>query len=259
MSHVDLEGSLQETVDRLSVKAQRARDAKNLEARIQQATANIQDLTRELYRLEKELKTLRFHDGVATNVFEQARPSEVESALEAAQEVADIDTGELLDAAESETLRKLKDEVTDVIDDLADARSVIIEERINDRRTHWKEEIAAARDLNQLVGGGDSGFEKLLAEFETFLDEEISDESKAPTTLATRWDRLRSKWEEHAGRHGWEEFQAEHGLADETVEALKQFASKKHVRLDELSISVLEDLKGVEELDSAIRLEIDTQ
>lgn len=259
MSQVEVEGSLEETVDRLAEKARRTRQAQNLESRVNRATDNIQQLTRELYQLEKAITTLEFYVGVATQVFDIKRPQVVSQALESVKSEADISDEQLLNAADAGEVRDLTSDIRDCVDTINDAKSDVIEDAIREKQREWDEEIAAARDLNQLIGGGTSSFEDILDDMDSFLSDSIWDESKSPPTLATRWNRITDQWEENAGRHGWEEFQGEHGLEDDTVEALQRFADKGSLRLDELSISVLEDLKSVEELDSAIRLEIDTR
>lgn len=259
MNQVEVEGSLEETVDRLAEKARRTSEAQDLESRVNRATDNIRQLTRELYQLEKAITTLEFYVGIATQVFDIKSPQVVSEALESVKSEADISDEQLLNAADAGEVRDLAGDIRNCVDTINDAKSDVIEDAIREKQRGWEEEIAAARDLNQLIGGGTSSFEDILDDMDSFLSDSIWDESKSPQTLATRWNRLTNQWEENAGRHGWEEFQGEHGFEDDTVEALQRFADKGSLRLDELSISVLKDLKSVEELDSAIRLEIDAR
>lgn len=258
MSQTDFESGLEGTVQRLTEKAQRARDARSMETKVSRASENIKQLNRELERVERKISTLLFYDGVSQEVFDDERSNQVDEMLKSVRNTVDISEDDLVDHADSGDVRGLIDAIDDRKDDLDKAKEEIIDD-IREHQNHWENEIESARDLNSIIGGGSSDFESVLEEMKRFVDEEIWDESRNPTTLATRWSRLTEQWEQNAGRHGWDEFQKEHELTDDTISALKQFAEKGQVRLNQLSVSIVEELKSVEELDSAIRLEIDTR
>lgn len=257
MSQTELDGSLEKKVAELEEKADCAERAQDVEGSVQRAEANIRDLADRLNQLDGEVTKLQFYVGVLTDVFDLERPADVDDALREARDAADISDDALLDAADDRKVRELTQTVDDTQSTLSNARGEVIE-GIRDRQRHWEDEIESARDLNSIIGGGRSEFEEVLDEMKAFLDDSMWNTDKNPATLSARWDRLEKQWNENAGKHGWESFQQEHDLTDETIDRLRQFAEGGGPRLDELSVDTLRELKGVEDLASAIRLEIDT-
>lgn len=258
MAQSELEDTLEQKADHLSKKADQAERAQNIDAEVGRARDNIQELARELNSLDSAVETLLFYDGILTEVFSEGRLEEVSRALRRAEEAIDISEEDVLDAAEDRQTSSLTRTVDDARQVVRNARSEVIE-RIREHQREWESEIEAARDLNQLIDGGSTGFTSDLDDMERFLDSDIWDEDSNPSSLAARWETLQRKWEKNAGKHGWDSFQDEHGLSDETIDALQRFADQGSNRLDRLSIPVLKEMKAVDELESAIRLEIDTQ
>ncbi|WP_158056022.1 hypothetical protein [Halorussus halophilus] len=258
MVQSQLDDTLEEKVNQLGKKAEQAEQAQSIEAKVNRARDNIQELGRELDSLDTAVSTLLFYDKILTDVFGDERHEEVDQALRRARDDSEISDEDVLDAAEDRETSSLTWAVDDARQIVRNARSTVIEE-IREHQRYWEDEIESARDLNQIIDGGSTGFDSILDDMESFLDSEIWDEDKNPSSLASRWNLLQRKWEQNAGKHGWDSFQGEHGLSDETVAALQQFADHGSVRLDQLSVSVIKEMKAVNELESAIRLEIDTQ
>lgn len=271
MDQLEFGDTLKQKAKELNQKAEQARQAKNVEAEVTRAKDNIRDLNREVDSLDSQLDELQFYvdvlqmfdDNQSPDMVEEAFDvdsalSDVDEALRKAQNASDISEDELLDAAENRQVRSLTQEVNDAGNTVTGARGSVIEE-IRKYQRYWEDEIDSARDLNQIIGGGASDFDQVLSKMESFLSNDIWNPEKESSSLVTRWQRLLEKWEANAGRHGWDAFQQEHDLTDDTIEALQQFADRRSIRLDELSVSVIEELKSVEELESAIRMEIDTR
>lgn len=258
MSESQFEDPLERKVDHLAEKADRAERANDLEAEIRRARDNIQGLAGEIHSLDTHTQDLLFYDGVLTRVFDGNRVDEVDRALERVREISEITDEEVLDAADDRQTNELTQSVEDAHGVVRHARSETIEE-IRAIQRDWEDEIESARDLNRIIGGTGQDFEGVLDDMDEFLNSDIWDEDQPLSSLEARWDNLTDKWSQNAGKHGWESFQSEHGLGDETITALRQFAEQGYVRLDEVSVTVMQEMKEVEELESAIRMEIDTR
>lgn len=249
---------LEQKVDQIKEKADRAERADDLEANVQRAKDNIDGLARDLRRLDSLAEGLIFYDDVLTRVFGDRRIDAVDRAIQRTQEVSSISDEEVLDAAENRETTELTRSVEDAQEVVHHARSETIEEvRLHQR--DWESEIEAARDLNQIIGGAGSDFDDVLGDMESFLNEDIWNENRSIDSLEAQWDNLTEKWAQNAGKHGWEAFKNEHELSGDTMDILRQFAEQGTVRLNEVTNDIIREMKGIEELESAVRMEIDTQ
>ena len=258
MSESRFDDPLEQKVGELEAKADRSERANDLKAEIQRAKDNIQGLAGELNRLESLTEGLLFYDGILTRVFGDSRIDEVKRAIQRVREVSDVTDEEVLDKAENRQTNELTRSVEDAQEVVRNARSETID-KIRAHQRSWEDEIESAYDLNQIIGGAGSDFDGVLEDMDSFLNEDIWNENRSLDSLENRWNELTDKWSQNAGKHGWEAFKKEHGLSEETMDILRQFAERGSVRLHEVSVSVIQEMKGVEELKSAIRMEIDTQ
>jgi len=258
MSESQFEDKLEQKIEELGKKADRAERANDLEAEIRRAKDNIGDLGRELSSLDSSVEGLLFYDGVLTSVFGDDRLDEVDRAIRRVREVSDITDEEVLSAAEDRRTNEIIQSVEDAREVVRHARSETID-AIREHQREWEGEIESARDLNQIIGGTGNDFEEVLSDMDAFLNDSIWDEDRTLSSLESRWDNLTNKWKQNAGKHGWDSFQEEHGLSEDAMDILKRFAEEGSVRLNELSVKVIEEMKGVDGLESAIRMEIDTR
>ncbi len=249
---------LEQKVDQVKEKADRAERANDLEAEVQRAKDNIDGLARDLRRLDSFAEELIFYDDVLTRVFGDRRIDAVDRAIQRTQEVSSISDEEVLDAAENRETTELTRSVEDAQEVVRHARSETIEE-VRSHQRDWESEIEAARDLNQIIGGAGSDFDDVIRDMESFLNEDIWNENRSIDSLEAQWNNLTEKWSQNAGKHGWEDFKNEHELSGDTMDILRQFAEQGTVRLNEVTNDIIREMKGIEELESAVRMEIDTQ
>lgn len=215
-------------------------------------------MARELSSLDSFVESLLFYDGILTRVFGDDRLDEVGRAVRRVRETSDITDGEVLSAAEDRRTAKITRSVEDAQEVVRHARSETIAE-IREHQRAWEKEIESARDLNQIIGGTGSDFEEVLSDMDSFLNDAIWDNDRSLPSLKSRWDNLTDEWKQNAGKHGWDSFQQRHGLSEDAMDVLRQFAERGGVRLDKLSIEVIREMKGVDDLESSIRMEIDTR
>lgn len=249
---------LEQKVDQVKEKADRAERANDLEAEVQRAKDNIDGLARDLRRLDSFAEELIFYDDVLTRVFGDRRIDAVDRAIQRTQEVSSISDEEVLDAAENRETTELTRSVEDAQEVVRHARSETIDE-VRSHQGDWESEIEAARDLNQIIGGAGSDFDDVIRDMESFLNEDIWNENRSIDSLEAQWNNLTEKWSQNAGKHGWEAFKKEYELSGDTMDILRQFAEQGTVRLNEVTNDIIREMKGIEELESAVRMEIDTQ
>ena len=258
MSESQYQDELEQKIVEISEKADRAERANDLEAEIRRAKDNIVDLGRELNSLNSSVEGLLFYDGVLTSVFDDERLDEVDRAIQRVREVSDIHDEEVIEAAEDRQTNEILRSVEDAQEIVRNGRSETID-TIREHQREWEDEIESARDLNQIIGGAGSDFDEVLSDMDSFLNTSIWDDDRSLSSLEARWDNLTNKWEQNAGKHGWDSFQQEHGLSEDAMDILKRFAEEGSVRLNELSVEIIEEMKNIDDLESAIRMEIDTR
>ncbi len=250
--------SLEEKAEELHKKAEKADKARNVEQRVSTAQKDIKRVTHALADLEQAIRNLHFYSGVLTELFNQSQPNQVDDALNKARKAADLTDEDLLEEADEDRLLEVKDDLDNTRDAVENATSEAQDE-IAKHVDRWRDDISSARELNRIISDGGSDFSQVIYKMDNFLSTEIDNPANNPKTLGKRWDRLKSSWNEEGGKHGWEAFKTEHNLSDSTVRRLRKFTEQKSVHLSEFSVENLEEIKQVGDLESAIKLRIDSK
>lgn len=251
---INLNNTLEERVNELEQKANRVEQSKNTEQKIKQATVGIKRISTRLDTVQQKTDELRFFVHFFEEGFDESRPGSVQPKLRTAMNKIEISDDELLAAAQEDRLTDLEDQVEEA-EELVDGAIDMVKINIRTEQEKWLSDLDSAMELNRIIGG-DSEFQDLIRRMRKFLTQKIWDTSKSPSRLANQWNRYEQKWKDNTGRHGWETFQREHGLDDDTVEELQQFSDDDPVRLSDLSIETLKDIKRVSELESALQIEV---
>ncbi|WP_415380506.1 hypothetical protein [Halosimplex sp. TS25] len=256
---------LNETLDTkvgdLEEKAERIERSKNTEQKVDRVTASIRRVNSQLIELEKAARELAFYIDVLEKVFDDSRSNclRVENTLERVQEVANVDEEDLLDAAEDHSLEETQDDISDATDSLEETIDTVTDRIEDEYQEEWRSKLSSALELNSIIGGRNDEFSNHVRTMQTFIGQEIWKTDRQPSSLARRWNELTAEWQQRSGKHGWDAFQAEHELSDSTIEDLKQFTDDEPVRLPDLSLSTLEEIKQVSELESALQVELQTR
>ncbi len=257
MQSSQINGSLEDEAERLHKKAESASRAQNVEQRVLTAKKDIRRVTSALTELNQSIRDLQFYTGILTEVFDQPQPAQVDDAIGRALGVVDITDEEILEEADENRLMSIKDDIDQVESTINDAKSTVREE-INDHVERWQDDINSARELDRIISSGNSDFSQVLYNMDNFLTSDINDPTNNPSGLAKRWERLKTSWDEEGGKQGWESFKSEYGLSDSTVRKLRKFTNQKSVNLSEFTVENLEEIKQVDDLESAIKLRIDS-
>ncbi|KAB1184760.1 MULTISPECIES: hypothetical protein [Haloferax] len=248
--------SLLDKVEACEEKSNNIAVAKNTEAEVESATRDIRRLNQKLETLEGTAKELAFHVAVLEKVFDDTAPAAVNRAIETAEQAADISDDVLIEHANKGSIVSLEQAVDDAESQLGTATDKTITKIDGTHRDGWKAKLSSARELNQIIGGGDNEFISFIDTMRSFLDQSIRNTQENPHSLAVRWDSLTDRWEQNTEKHGWEAFQTQHELKDKTIEELKRFTDDKPVRLSDLSMETLREVKQVPELEQALQLEL---
>lgn len=251
--------SLEEKVEECEKKSTRIKSAKNTKTEVDSATSEIRRLNQKLKTLEESVEELSFHVGVLEKVFDGTAPAVVNRAVETAENAANIDDEELIEDAKNGSLVTLEQAIDKAETQIGTATRKTIEKIDDAHREGWKDKLVSARELNQIIGGGDREFISFIDTMRAFLDQSIRNTQENPQSLAAQWDSLTDRWEQNTEKHGWGAFQDEHGLKDKTIEELKKFTDDEPVRLSDLSIETLREVKQVPELEQALQLELRKQ
>ena len=248
--------TLEEKVSNLEAKSDRIEKSGEVESDVKRATDSIDQLNRKFRSLGIVADELKFYIAVLELVFEDSRPRSVKRAISTAHRAANIDDEAVVKAAEQQDLSSLYDAIDDAEDELSDAIDTVTDQIEKKYQSPREGELSDARELNNIIGGGDAEFRDTISSINTFLNKTIWNTNNAPQELAVRWEQLDEEWKENSGKHGWDAFQEEHSLADGTIAELKQFTSKDTVLLSDLSITTLREIKQVPELESALQVEL---
>lgn len=249
-----IDTELDEKVKELSAKATRIERSKDTESKVTGAAQDIKRINSRLDDVSEQAEELWFYTQLYEDAFDQTPPRSIQARLRSALEKVDIDDDELLSAARDERLSDLEDQVEQAESKVEEAIDAM-RNAIEDVQADWEDDLESAKELNKIIGG-DSEFQRLIDDMRSFLGSEMWNTGKRPSQLEAQWKRYERKWEENAGKHGWETFQAEHDLDDSTVEELKQFGDDGPVRLSDLSLQTLKEIKRVPDLERALQLEV---
>jgi hypothetical protein len=72
----------------------------------------------------------------------------------------------------------------------------------------------------------------------------------------SEWANATDNWEEHQSLQSFDEFKQKHDLSDSTIEDVKTLSRSQQLTLADVSIDTLEQMKRVDELESAVKLSL---
>jgi hypothetical protein len=88
------------------------------------------------------------------------------------------------------------------------------------------------------------------------LNRELMDSSESATKFVRQWERATSNWEKHQSLQSFDAFQEEHDLSGSTVDEVRKLSNSERLTLADVSLDSLEELKSVDELESAVKLSL---
>jgi hypothetical protein len=271
--------SLPTVVEALDDKAKKQKQAENTQFHVSVARHNIRAVNSELDALIASLRDLQYYKTVFEEGFDGSAPTLVSSAAQSAKKaiestqeklLEDVQSG-LVDDGETELGSdndrdnlevELTPKITKQISQIQSAKQMVdnvteqIEGQLESKRTTWSTKVSAAEELQKILGGQDGDFAHTLNHMHTLLTRELMDSSGSASNFVSQWTNAVSNWEQHQSLQSFDDFQEKHGLSDSTVADVKTLSQSQQLTLADVSLGTIEEMKRVDELESAIELSL---
>lgn len=246
---------LSETVASIESKAERKRQAENIESDVNRAHEALGRLNHNLEELADAVAALQFYREILLEAFDGDDPVKVGPALDRAEAVIQKDQDAMvrtLREGEGETVRA---EIADSIDDVKAARRAVRNRLEDEHWSEWNDRLSSARELQAILGSDNLEFNNTLDWLEELLEREMQNPDQSASSVVKQWERAVEQWEEHQDLQGISKFQETYGISDDAVDTIRTL-SQDSTTLGAVDVTVLEELKQIPELADAISLEI---
>jgi len=271
--------SLPTVVRALEDKAKEHKQAENTQFHVSVARHNISEVNGELDDLVESLEDLRYYKTVLEKAFEGSVPTITSSAVQAAEKAVKTTQDDLLenvqsgevgddeadldsDEDQSDLEVQLTSEVQKQIQQIQSAKRQVdnvretIEGELETEQEEWNEKINAAEELQKILGGQNGDFSRTLNHMHKLLNRKLMKSTGTGSAFVSKWENAVSNWEEHQSLQSFEDFQEKHNLSDSTVEDVKTLSKSQQLTLADVSLDSLEEMKRVDELESAVELSL---
>ncbi|WP_248908163.1 hypothetical protein [Halocatena marina] len=281
--------SLPTAVEALEGKAKEHKQAQNTQHHLSIAEFNIRELNGELDELADRLRDLRYYKTVLEQAFGGSTPTMTVDAIQMAEKATDVTQDDLLENVQSDDVSQeepvldetgvdssgrvevqLTAEVETQISQIKTAKrqikmatdkiQTLIENGDEDtswrNSNEWKEKVRAAEELQSILGSQNKKFNQTLNQIRRLLNRDLMDSSDRATKFVHQWERATSNWEKHQSLQSFDAFQEEHDLSDSTVEEIRKLSKSEQVTLADVALDSLEEMKSVDELESAVKLSL---
>lgn len=269
--------SLPTAVDALEDKARDHKQAQNTEYHVSVARHNIREINSELADLEESVRDLRYYKTVFVEAFDGSAPTMVSSAVQAAENAVEVTQDELLaniqnnamdegETVHEEDLTGLEVELTPEVkkqrSQIRSAKQMIenvsenIQTKLESKRDTWSTRVSAAEELQKILGSQNSDFARTLNYMHQLLTRDLMDSSENASRFVSEWGNATDNWEEHQSLQSFDDFKEKHDLSDSTIEDVKTLSKSQQLTLADVSMDTLEEMKRVDELESAVELSL---
>jgi hypothetical protein len=262
--------SLAEVVAEIGDKATREENAEQIDQKVTIAQTFISRLNSDLETLASDVADLQFYREVLDGAFGINPPGDksIRKARDAVSKeqndivqtlISDgieVDNEEMNEGtpvgAEFDAYRKEIRSAQDAVeDDIEKAKS-----RLRDTKSDWLDKIESAEGLLDIIGGTNDKFANTVSWMRKLITQKIFNTGNSATSVVKEWGRAKAQWEEGEGFHGLDAFQSEHGLSDETMDAIERLSQHNSLTLENLDIDVLREMKSVKRLSEEVEIQI---
>ena len=269
--------SLPTAVGALKDKALEHKRGENAKYTISVAQHNINEINGELDDLEEALRDLRYYKTVLEEAFDGSAPTMLGSAVQTAENAVEVTQDELLenvqrsemsddevslDQNDTEPEVGLTPEVETQISQIRSAKQQVknvsetIQGKLESKRDTWSTRVSAAEELQKILGGQNSDFSRTLNHMHRLLTRDLMDSSGSASTFVSEWDNATDSWEKHQSLQSFDDFKEKHNLSNSTIEDVKTLSKSQQLTLADVSMDSLEEMKRVDELESAVELSL---
>lgn len=266
--------SLPTAVNALENKAREYKQAQNTEYHVSLARHNIREINSELDDLEEALRDLRYYKTVLVEAFDGVPPTmnsavhSAENALEVTQEdlLASVQSGDMEDGETDleEDLTGLEVELTAEVkkqrNQIQSAKRQVenvnekVQAKLRSKRDRWLERVNDAEKLQQILGSPNPDFVRTLNHMHQLLTRGVMDSNLSASKFVSEWENAIDNWKKHQSLQSLDDFKEKHNLSDSTIEAVKTLSKSQQLKLADVSIETLQEMKRVDELKSAVEL-----
>ncbi|EMA09994.1 hypothetical protein [Haloarcula marismortui] len=245
---------LQSVVEQIETKATEYEEFENYEAKKQQYLSSLSSVESSLGRLEVRIESLEFHVRLLTTVHDRelSVSGEVDLARERARSLLQRDENDFYELAVENNEDDYDQKIQQAISRVNKAKDAVKDE-LRDVQSEWGDRVETARSVQKLVGESRE-MSETLREIEKFVSRTMWEESKDINQLAAKWKNLETKY--HEGEVGWETFQQNHDLSDETVVVLQRLANEGEITLDKLDDAVASEMLSIDALRNVVKISI---
>lgn len=273
--------SLPVAVKALEDKAKEHKQAQNTQYHVSVARYNIMEVNNELDELTERLRDLAYYKTVLEKAFNSSVPTNTNRAIQAAKRGAAMTQSDLLekvtnievsggntgldDSGTNERNRlevQLTPGVETYIKHLQSANRQVeniintVKSRLKDRRDEWRKMIGAAEELQKIIGSQNSDFARTLDDMHILLTRNLMDSNGSASDFVLQWNNALNNWEKYQSLQSFDDFQETHELSDVTIKDVKTLSKSQNLTLADVSLDSLEEMKRVNELESAVELSL---
>ncbi|MDT3433263.1 hypothetical protein [Haloarcula sp. 1CSR25-25] len=248
------EMQLQSVVEQIETKATEYEEFENYETKKQQYLSSLSSVENSLGRLEVRIESLEFYVDILTIVHDRELPvgGEVDVARDRARSLLQRDEDDFYKLVVENNEDDYEHKIQQAISRLNKAKEAVKDE-LRDVQSEWEDSVETARSVQKLVGESQE-MSETLREIEKFVSRTMWEESKDINQLEARWNNLEKKYQQ--GEVGWETFQQNHDLSDETIAILQRLANEGEITLDKLDDAVASEMLSIDALRNVVKISI---
>lgn len=244
--------TLEQKVEEIEQKHRDYKRNEDLDDAVDTADQQLTQYNDILKQIDGQVKRLRHHTDVLTELFEHGEVSGVDTVRKELLQITQEDSNEIINSldrnslnSQHRTARSIKKTVDDAIDKSRDELKQI--------SNKWQERTSTAESISQITG--DDGVNtSLIKSIEKFVQYKSTRTSTSVGELDNEWKGLIARWKKT--QVDWESFQRQHNLSDETIIILQNLADDEPVSLDSTRPEIVSELFEVTALRENLKLSI---
>lgn len=273
--------SLPTTVEALENKAKEHRQTQNTKYHVSVARHNISEVNDELDELATRLGDLKYYKTVLEEAFDGSAPTMTGGVVQTLGNATDVTQDDLLENVQGndvgqdevdlggsgngdendlkvELTSEVETHITQIRSAKRQVKTVIetVESKLKSKRSEWTTKIEAAEELQKILGDQNSDFARTLNHMHSLLNRNLMDTSGSASNFVSKWENATTNWEKHQSLQSLDDFQEKHDLSDDTIADVKTLSKSQKLTLADVSMETLEEMKRVDQLESAVELSL---
>lgn len=253
---------LSEAVEAIEEQAERKEASEKVDEKVAAAQGTVASLEDDVRDLAAAVRDLQFHRQILIEMFDADQPGRVQPALEEARAAVDADRSQVVEgliedsqSGQGAAIEAVRSDISEAITSVNEAEDVL-KDRLRGYQTEWEQRLSSARDLQDIIGDQNEQFVQTVDWLEEIVAEKMWETDHTAGSIVSEWENATAQWEDHQDLQGLDAFQRTHGLSDDAISAVERLSSHSNLTLADVDIDVLEELKQIDPLATAVELEI---